>query len=67
MHRLVASELKEPCGKEFSSFRIREDIANRVPAEYFLQKFFAANSEDPDETPSHAASHLGLRCLPMPF
>ena len=25
-----------------------------------------ANSEDPDETPRSAASHLGLQCLPRP-
>ena len=25
------------------------------------------NSEDPDETPQNAASHQGLRCLPLVF
>ena len=27
--------------------------------------YFSANSEDPDETPHHVASHLGLRSLTM--
>ena len=26
-----------------------------------------ANSEDPDQTPRSAASHLCLHCMPMPF
>ena len=27
--------------------------------------FLSANSEDPDQTPHSAASHLGVHCLPM--
>ena len=41
---------------------------------YFLglfgsrEKLLLANSGDPDQTPHHAASDLGLHCLPMyPF